>query len=147
VQKVFTLAKTGGLIGPILVGCLVAWNPEGASHHGQHLWERHPLAPVAPGLTAESAWGLVVALAVAQVGSLFSADSWHVISFAAGEVERPHRNLPLSMALGTLAVTGLHQLANIASLGGLSRSEIATAPSDRVGTELLSRFFPPGVPG
>jgi APA family basic amino acid/polyamine antiporter len=84
----------------------------------------------------------VVALGVAQVGSLFSADSWHVISFAAEEVEQPHRNLPLSMALGTLAVTGLYLLANIAYLGGLSLLEIATAPADRVGTELLSRVFP-----
>ena len=142
VQNVFTLAKTGGLIGLILAGCLAAWNPEGARHHWQHFWERHPLAEVAPGLTAESAWGLVVALGVAQVGSLFSADSWHVISFAAEEVEQPHRNLPLSMALGTLAVTGLYLLANIAYLGGLSLLEIATAPADRVGTELLSRVFP-----
>lgn len=142
VQNVFTLAKTGGLIGLILLGCLAAWNPEGVRHHWQHFWERHPLAEVAPGLTAESAWGLVVALAVAQVGSLFSADSWHVISFAAEEVEKPDRNLPLSMALGTLAVTGLYLLANIAYLGGLSLVEIGTAPSDRVGTELLSRVFP-----
>ena len=142
VQNVFTLAKTGGLIGLILVGGFAAWNPELVRDHGQHFWERHPVASVAPGLTAETTWGLLVALAVAQVGSLFSADSWHVISFAAEEVEQPRRNLPLSMALGTLAVTGLYLLANIAYLGGLSQSEIAAAPADRVATELLSRVFP-----
>jgi len=43
---------------------------------------------------------MIVALSVAQSGSLFSADSWHDITFAAGEVRNPRRNLPLAMALG-----------------------------------------------
>jgi len=142
VQNIFTIAKTGGLLALIVIGLTAAWKPDIVSHHWEHLWQRYPTTSVASGLNPKSLWGLIAALGVAQVGSLFSADSWHVISFAAEEVDRPQRNLPLSMALGTFAVTGLYLLANLSYLGGLDLTEIASAPSDRVGTELLSRVFP-----
>ena len=58
--------------------------------------------------------GLFVALCVAQVGSLFSADAWNNIGFAAGEVKNPKRDVALGMVLGTLLVTTLYVLANVA---------------------------------
>ncbi len=60
--------------------------------------------------------GLFVAFCVAQVGSLFSSDAWNNITFTAGEVKNPRRNVPLSLALGTLLVIGLYLLANVAYL-------------------------------
>ncbi len=45
-----------------------------------------------------------MALAVAQVGSLFSADAWNNIGFTAAEVKNPKRDVALSMAFGTIIV-------------------------------------------
>ena len=53
---------------------------------------------------------------MAQTGSLFSADAWNNITFTAGEVKDPRRNIPLSLALGTRLVIGLYLLANVAYL-------------------------------
>jgi len=85
---------------------------------------------------------LIVALSVAQSGSLFSADSWHDITFAAGEVRNPRRNLPLAMALGTTAVIGLYLLANVAYLVVLPLEAIQHAPADRVATAVLQAILP-----
>ena len=69
-----------------------------------------------PGCRALTAFGLFVAICVSQTGSLFSADAWNNITFTAGEVKDPRRNIPLSLALGTVVVIGLYLLANVAYL-------------------------------
>jgi APA family basic amino acid/polyamine antiporter len=94
------------------------------------------------GVAAGSAFGLVVALSVAQSGSLFSADSWHDITIMAGEVRNPARNVPLAMAFGCSAVILLYILANVAYLVVLPLPEIQNAPSDRVATAMLQAIFP-----
>ena len=77
---------------------------------------------------------MFVALCVAQTGSLFSADAWNNITFTAGEVKDPRRNIPLSLALGTIIVISLYLLANLAYLVTLPLEAIQQAPSDRVAT-------------
>jgi APA family basic amino acid/polyamine antiporter len=79
---------------------------------------------------------------VSQTGSLFSADAWHNITFTAGEVKDPRRNLPLSLALGTIIVIGLYLLANVAYLVTLPLSAIQGAAADRVATATLDVVFP-----
>ncbi len=59
-------------------------------------------------------FGLIAAICVAQVGSLFAADAWNNITFTAGEVKNPRRNVPLSLALGVFIVIGLYVCANAA---------------------------------
>ena len=86
-----------------------------------------------------SAFGLFVAICVSQTGSLFSADAWNNITFTAGEVKDPRRNIPLSLALGTIIVIGLYLLANVAYLVTLPFEQIQHAPSDRVATATLER--------
>lgn len=81
----------------------------------------------------------------ALVGSIFSADAWNNITFTAGEVEKPERNLPLSLLLGTGAVLVLYIVINLIYTNALSLEEIKTADSDRVGTLLLQKVF--GVRG
>jgi APA family basic amino acid/polyamine antiporter len=83
-----------------------------------------------------------VALCVAQVGSLFSADAWNNITFTAGEVREPRRNVPLSLAFGTIIVIGLFLLANVAYLVVLPIDQIQHAPSDRVAGAMLEALFP-----
>ena len=73
---------------------------------------------------------------------LFSADAWNNITFIAGEVKNPRRNIPLSLAFGTFLVIGLYLLANVAYLVALPFSAIQNAPSDRVASETANVIFP-----
>ena len=68
-----------------------------------------------PSVTAASGvFGLLIAFGVSQVGSLFSADAWNNITFTAGEVKNPRRDIPVSLAVGTAIVITLYFLANVA---------------------------------
>ena len=142
IQNVFTTAKTGALLGLIVVGLLLGWNQQAvADNFGNFLLPRG-VSDVVPGLGAMSMFGLIVALGVSQTGSLFSADAWNNITFTAGEVKDPRRNIPLSLAFGTIIVIGLYLLANVAYLVTLPIFDIQHAPSDRVATATLDRIFP-----
>ncbi len=105
-------------------------------------WTPRNVVDIAPGLTAASAFGILIAICLAQTGSLFSADAWNNITFTAGEVKEPRRNIPLSLALGTILVIGLYLLANVAYLVTLPIETIQQAPGDRVATTMLDVIFP-----
>lgn len=142
VQNVFTTAKTGALIALIAVGLLLGWNADAVSANFGDLWTPRGNVELAPGLTAATTFGLFVAVCLAQTGSLFSSDAWHNITFTAGEVRDPRRDIPLSLALGTGIVIGLYLLANLAYLVTLPLDAIQNAPSDRVGTATVEAIFP-----
>jgi len=142
VQNVFTCAKLGSLLGVIGVGLFLGWNSEAIRANFTHPFLAQGSVPVAPGLGPGTAFGLLVALCVAQTGSLFSADAWNNITFTAGEVRQPSRNVPLSLAFGTAIVIGLYLLANVAYLVVLPLHEIQNAPSDRVAGTMLQAVFP-----
>ncbi len=142
VQNVFTVAKTGALIVLIGVGLVLGWNAEAVSANFGDLWSPRGQVDIVPGLSALTAFGLFVGICVAQTGSLFSSDAWNNITFTAGEVKEPRRNLPLALALGTGLVTLLYLLANMAYLVTLPLSAIQQAPSDRVATAALQVIVP-----
>lgn len=142
VQNVFTVAKIGSLVGLIALGLILGWNRMAVADNFGNLWNPRGFVPPGAGLTPESAFGLLVALCVAQTGSLFSADAWNNITFTAGEVQNPRRNVPLSLALGTGIVIGLYLLANIAYLVVLPFGQIQTAPLDRVATAMVGSAVP-----
>ena len=142
IQNVFTTAKTGALIGLIVVGVFLGWNHAAVAENFGHLWTTRGVTPIVPGLTAMTAFGLFVAICVSQTGSLFSSDAWNNITFTAGEVKDPRRNIPLSMALGTSIVIALYLLANVAYLVTLPLADIQHAPGDRVATATLNAIFP-----
>jgi APA family basic amino acid/polyamine antiporter len=141
VQNLFTSAKTIALAALILAGLFLGWNSE-AVHANFTDAFRLGNFDSSLGVAAASAFGLIVALCVAQSGSLFSADSWHDITIVAGEVRNPSRNVPLAMALGCSAVILLYILANVAYLVVLPLPAIQNAPSDRVATAMLQAIFP-----
>jgi APA family basic amino acid/polyamine antiporter len=98
--------------------------------------------------------GALTILAVAQVGSLFSADAWNNVTFTAGEVINPKRNLPLSLALGTGTVLALYVACNVIYLnilplhgspnGGSTLAQgiqYASYPDDRVATAAMTLMF------
>jgi basic amino acid/polyamine antiporter, APA family len=142
IQNIFTTAKTGALAGLILVGLFLGWNHAAVAGNFGHLWARRGTVEIVPGLSAMSAFGLFIAIGVSQTGSLFSADAWNNITFTAGEVKDPRRNIPLSLALGTIVVITLYLLANVAYLVTLPFDAIQHAPSDRVATATLEVVFP-----
>src|SRR4051794_32699212 len=142
IQNVFTTAKGAALVGLILLGVLVGRNAAAVSDNLGHFWQARGVTPIVPGLDATTAFGLFVAICVAQTGSLFSADAWNNITFTAGEVKDPRRNIPLSLALGTFIVIGLYLLANVAYLVTLPFDQIQHAPGDRVATATLNAIFP-----
>jgi APA family basic amino acid/polyamine antiporter len=143
VQNVFTVAKTGALIALIVLGIIVGLNSGAGAANFSDMWTvRGDLQDVGGGLTAAVAFGLFVGICVAQTNSLFSADAWNNITFTAGEVKNPRRNIPLSLALGTILVIALYLLANVAYLVALPFEAIQNAPSDRVASETANVIFP-----
>ena len=143
VQNIFTTAKTGALIGLIILGIIVGLRSGAGAENFRDFWTlRGGLQEVGHGLTAATAFGLFVGICVAQTNSLFSADAWNNITFTAGEVVNPRRNIPLSLAFGTFLVIGLYLLANVAYLATLPFGAIQNAPSDRVASETANVIFP-----
>jgi basic amino acid/polyamine antiporter, APA family len=142
IQNIFTTTKSGALAALILLGLFVGRNSAAVSDNFGALWTVRSAAPIVPGLSAITAFGLFVAICVAQTGSLFSADAWNNITFTAGEVKEPRRNIPLSLALGTIVVISLYLLANVAYLVTLPFEAVQHAPADRVATSTLNVIFP-----
>jgi APA family basic amino acid/polyamine antiporter len=142
IQNTFTTAKTGALLALIVVGLLFGWNAAAAGPNFGDLWTPRGATPVAPGVDITTAFGIFVAVCVAQVGSLFSADAWNNITFTAGEVQEPRRNIPLALALGTGTVISLYLLANVAYLATLPFEALQHAPADRVATATLEAIVP-----
>ncbi|HTZ49593.1 MAG TPA: amino acid permease [Verrucomicrobiae bacterium] len=152
IQNIFTSAKMLSLLGVIFLCIFVARNSAAIADNFSHLWAIRGANVISPGLgflrgimptvTAGSGWyGLLLALAVAQVGSLFSADAWNNIGFTAAEVKNPKRDVALSMAFGTIIVITLYCLANLAYLFALPLNQIQNAPEDRVATAALAAIF------
>jgi len=142
IQNVFTVAKTGALGGLIILGIFVGRNSLAVHANFGSAWHAQGVDSLGGGLTAATLSGLVVAICLSQTGSLFSADSWHNIAFAAGEVKRPERNVTLAMVIGATTVIVLYLLANVAYLVTLPLEAIQHAPADRVGTATLQAIFP-----
>jgi APA family basic amino acid/polyamine antiporter len=143
VQNLFTTTKLAALFGLIVLGLVAGWNATAVhANFGADFWTPRNFDPVSAGVTAATGFGLFAAICVSQTGSLFSSDAWNNITFTAGEVKNPMRNIPLSLALGTGAVIAMYLLANVAYLVTLPFSEIQHAPSDRVATAVLQVIFP-----
>ncbi len=126
IQVLFTLTKIGALAGLIGLGFLMGQRPEAALHTAD-FWT--PIAYSEP----IGSLALIPVIATAMVGSLFAADAWNNITFAAGEVKNPERNVPLSMAFGVTLVILLYLLANMVYLATLPLEAIQHAAEDRVG--------------
>ena len=143
VQNVFTTAKIGALAALIVLGLLAGRNAAALhANFGANFWRPHGFDPVSAGVTAATAFGLFAAISVSQADSLFAADAWNNITFTAGEVKDPKRNIPLSLTLGAGGVIGLYLLANLAYVVTLPLSAIERAPSDRVAAAALNVIFP-----
>ncbi|MEO5909362.1 MAG: amino acid permease [Pelobium sp.] len=155
VQTSFTIAKILSLIGLIVLGIYFGLNSEALKANLSDFWTAYSVKQNADGtITKELLGGVVLwgAVGAAMIGSLFSSDSWNNITYTAGEVKDPQKNIPLSLFFGTLIVTVLYILANVAYLmllpingspegASVLEKGIMFASQDRVGTAAASIVF------
>ena len=134
VQNVFTVAKTGALLGLVLLGLILGRNDAAISANFTNFWG-----------DGVSGWLMVKLVGVALVGSLFSSDAWNNVTFTAGEIRDPQRNVPLSLVLGVGIVSLLYIACNLVYLSVLPLEAIKTAPQDRVATLVVSQFMGTGA--
>jgi APA family basic amino acid/polyamine antiporter len=155
IQGIFTVTKTAALFGLIVLGFVMGANATAIKANLAHLWQAS-WTHMADGkiLSVEPLTGLMVLAAVgaAMVGSLFASDSWYQVTYIAGEVKNPRKNIPLSLALGAGIVILLYVLANLAYVASLPVQGspdaadvmgrgIQFAAADRVGTAAASMIF------
>lgn len=140
IQTSFTLTKLLSLFGLIIFGLLAinqdVWNLNWSSD----AWNLQKLNTNGSfeSYTTAAALG---AIAAAMVGSIFSSDAWNNVTFIAGEVVNPKRNIGLSLFLGTLIVTIVYVLTNITYTAVLPLQEIAAADKDRVAVAASKEIF------
>lgn len=154
-QRLFTLSKMLAILGLVAAAFIIGGE--------YNYWDENlanPFKALSFSKTTQT-WesigsiALMAAFGTAMVGSLFSSDAWNNVTFIAGEIRQPERNIPRSLFLGTLLVTLLYLLANIAyltilPLQGQAGAEgvgagISHAPFERVGTLAAQTIF--GEPG
>jgi APA family basic amino acid/polyamine antiporter len=130
IQNTFTLTKLLSLFGLIGFGFLAL---RGDIWHANwtDAWDIHNLAKDGS-ITALTIGGALGAIAAAMVGSIFSSDAWNNVTFIAGEMKNPKRDVALSLGLGTLIVTIIYVSANVVYTGVLPLHDIANAEKDRV---------------
>jgi basic amino acid/polyamine antiporter, APA family len=132
IQNVFTVAKVAALLGLIGIGLLLGRNPDAIQVNFSHFWSN-----------ADWTFTTIRLVGVAMVGALFSSDAWNNVTFTAGEVRNPRRNLPISLALGVGIVSLLYVACNFVYLTVLPLEAIKTAPEDRVATAVAAAALGP----
>lgn len=148
VQRIFTFAKLIALFGLIICGLYFATKYNFFSENWKNAWSaaqyvdgKDNMGSIGSGWEAISGWAIVTGLGVAMVGSLFSSDAWNNVTFIAGEIDNPSRNIPKSLFLGTLIVTIIYLLANVAymSLLPLQGSPVPTIEGQGISHALYER--------
>lgn len=132
VQNLFTVAKTVALLGLVAAGLLLGRNAEAISRNFGGFWDN-----------AGWNWQTVSLVGVAMVGALFSSDAWNNVTFTAGEIRNPKRNLPLSLGLGVTLVSLLYLGCNLTYLLALPLEQLQTVPDDRVATAAVRSIVGP----
>ena len=146
IQNTFTFTKTAALIGLIVVGLLLGWNHASAAYTSSwwspwaNAWNPQEAQP---GLALAGGIALAIILGRAMTGPLFAQSAWNNVTFTAGEVENPGRNLPLALLIGCGVVVGLYLLANLAYVVTLPLVGIQKADQGRVASATMQAIFGP----
>ena len=141
IQRFFTITKLFSLFGLIIFGFIMM--KPGIWHlNWQHAWNLHSI-----GGEGTAGYGTIAialgAIAAGLVGSIFANEAWNNVTFIAGEMVNPKRNIGLSLFLGTAIVTVIYISVNLMFMAVLPMQEIATAEKDRVGMAASSVIFGP----
>lgn len=131
-QTVLTVIKILSLFGLIVFGLVLAAKADIWNSNWENAWTSRSYNVDSSSWLPISGTALLTGISAAMVGSLFSSDAWNGVTFIAGEIKNPKRNVGLSLFLGTLIVTVIYILTNLMYLAVIPFDEIATAKSDRV---------------
>jgi APA family basic amino acid/polyamine antiporter len=149
IQTVFTSAKLLALFGLIIFGFLLvkqsfwAENWKTGFNAMQDLGQKDDAGVLHPSTwTGISGSALMGAIAAAMVGSIFSSDAWNNVTFIAGEMKNPKRDIGMSLFLGTLIVTVIYVSANLMYLNVMPLQELAFPTDDRVAVAAANKIFP-----
>ena len=142
IQTFFTSTKLISLFGLLIAGFIAfKWDVWAANWNNawtvQHLTKTNGTINFEP-LLMGAALG---AMASAMVGSIFSSDAWNNVTFIAGEIKNPKRNIGLSLFLGTLIVTVIYILTNVVYLATVPLHELAFAKDNRVALSASEAIF------
>ncbi|HEY6978029.1 MAG TPA: amino acid permease [Chitinophagaceae bacterium] len=146
IQNIFTGTKLFSLFGLIIAGFFV-FNPDVWHSNwvdGWHMMQHSSRTDAAinpPVWQTLTGFAIIGALTSALVGSIFSSDAWNNVTFIAGEIKNPKKNIGLSLFLGTLIVTIIYVLCNLRYLSVLSNHEIAFAPEGRPAIAASEKIF------
>lgn len=137
IQTTFTVTKLLSLFGLIIFGLIMmkgdVWNANWSSD----AWHLHKLNSTVD-YTMAAALG---AIAAAMVGSIFSSDAWNNVTFIAGEIKNPKRNIGMALFFGTLIVTIIYVTTNVMYTAVLPLDQIASAEKDRVAVDASKVIF------
>ena len=140
-QTVLTIIKILSLAGLIIFGFLLAAKAEIWNANWADVWSTKAYVKDTGSWMPINGVALITGISAAMVGSLFSSDAWVGVTFIAGEIKNPKRNVGLSLFLGTLIVTIIYVLTNLMYLAVIPFNEIATAKSDRVAVVASQYIF------
>lgn len=141
IQTSFTVVKLLSLFGLIVFGFMLAAKADIWNANWANAWEmtsRDAEGAVIGGVAGSAILG---AIAASMVGSIFSSDAWNNVTFIAGEVKNPKRNIGLALFLGTMIVTVIYVTANLMYISVLPLNEVASAPHDRVAVSASQAIF------
>jgi APA family basic amino acid/polyamine antiporter len=143
IQTTFTVSKLLALFGLILCGFLFVDHSHWAENWTTGMNSQKALIAADGSITWEAIGGITLlgAIAASMVGSIFSSDSWNNVTFIAGEIKNPKRNIGLSLFLGTLIVTIIYIAANLMYLNVLPMNQIAKPEEDRLAVAAASVIF------
>lgn len=139
IQTTLTVTKLISLFGLIVFG-LIMMKGDVWTANWTNAWDLHKLN-VNGSIETYTTIAAIGAVAAAMVGSIFSSDAWNNVTFIAGEIKNPQRNIGLSLFLGTLIVTFIYVTANIMYTAVLPMLEIASADKDRVAVSASHVIF------
>ncbi|WP_417942263.1 APC family permease [Flavobacterium sp. RS13.1] len=140
-QTVLTIIKILSLLGLIVFGLTLAAKVSIWDANWTAAWTPHSYDADNTSWIPISGKALITGISAAMVGSLFSSDAWVGVTFIAGEIKNPKRNVGLSLFLGTFIVTIIYVLTNLMYLAVVPMNEIATAKSDRVAVVASQYIF------
>ena len=139
IQNIFTSTKIISLFGLIIAG-IIFFKPEVWNANWTDAFSMKKLSATG-GVEGVIGAGILGAIAASMVGSIFSSDAWNNVTFIAGEIQNPKRNIGLSLFLGTFIVTLIYVCANLMYVAVLPLHDLAFAPQDRVAVAAANSMF------
>ena len=140
IQTIFTVAKLLSLFGLIVFGLLLSAKAGIWHANWTDGWTMKSIS-MENRTSPVSGVAILGAIAAAMIGSIFSSDAWNNVTFIAGEIKNPKKNIGLSLFMGTLIVTIIYVSANLMYISVMPLHDIAFAPQDRVAVSAANVIF------